>query len=258
MNATLEPTQKVVGREQWLAARTALLAEERELTHRRDDLARRRRELPWVRVGMDYLFETPVGHKSLGELFDGRKQLVVYHFMLGPDWPEGCPSCSMAADGFDGVALHLAQRDVTFMAVSRAPLAQIEAFKRRMGWGFTWASSNGNDFNHDYGVSFTKDELARGGVNYNFGTTGFPAEEAPGVSVFVKDTDGSVYHTYSAYARGLEPLLGVYFLLDMVPNGRAEEGLPFPMAWVRHHDKYGAPSHGNGAGCGCGANGGRS
>jgi predicted dithiol-disulfide oxidoreductase (DUF899 family) len=250
MNATMESKPKVVTREQWLGARRALLAEEKELTRRRDELARRRRELPWVKVDEKYLFDTPAGKRTLAELFEGRSQLVVYHFMLGPDWPEGCQSCSMAADGFDATALHLAQRDVTFAAVSRAPLPQIEAFRQRMGWRFNWASSHGNDFNRDYGVTFTKDELA-GSAPYNYGTMRFPVEEAPGVSVFYKDDNGDVYHTYSAYARGLEPLLGVYFLLDMVPAGRDEAGLPFPMAWVRHHDRYEAGSRGNGAACGC-------
>lgn len=257
MNATTEPKHKVVSREQWLTSRRALLAEEKDLTRRRDELARRRREMPWVKVDERYVFDTPNGKRSLADLFEGRSQLVIYHFMLGPDWPEGCPSCSMAADGFDATALHLAQRGVTFMAVSRAPLPQIEAFRRRMGWRFDWASSHGNDFNRDYGVTFTNDELA-GGAPYNYGTMRFPAEEAPGVSVFYKDANGEVYHTYSAYARGLEPLLGVYSLLDMVPNGRDEDALAFPMAWVRHHDRYESAPRGNGAACGCGNNGGRS
>ena len=252
MNATLELKHRVVMREQWLAARKAHLAEEKDLTRRRDDLARRRRELPWVRVDERYVFDTPAGPRTLADLFDGRSQLVVYHFMLGPDWPEGCPSCSMAADGFDATALHLAQRDVTFAAVSRAPLPQIEAFRKRMGWRFNWASSHDNDFNRDYGVTFTKEELA-GTAPYNYGTMPFPAEEAPGISIFYRDGDGDVFHTYSTYARGLEPLLGVYFLLDLVPNGRAEDGLPFPMAWVRHHDRYAKAAGGNGAACGCGS-----
>lgn len=173
--------------------------------------------------------------------------------MMGPEWPEGCPSCSMAADGFDASALHLAQRDVTFIAVSRAPLSEIQAFKRRMGWRFAWVSAHGNDFNRDYHVSFTKDELASSDVYYNYGRGGFPVEEAPGASVFYKDKSGDVYHTYSTYARGLEPLLGAYFILDLVSQGRDEEGLPATMAWVRHHDRYGAGA----SACGCEASRGR-
>ncbi|HKQ86178.1 MAG TPA: DUF899 family protein, partial [Candidatus Acidoferrales bacterium] len=181
----------------------------------------------------------PTGKKSLADLFEGRSQLFVYHFMFGPDWKEGCPSCSMVADGFDGVNVHLAQRDVTLTAISRAPLAQVEAFKKRMGWRFNWVSSFGSDFNRDFRVTFTKDDLAQGKV-YNFGTSGFAAEEAPGLSVFAK-RGSDVFHTYSSYGRGLDELLGVYFMLDRVPKGRNEEGIvPYPMAWVRHHDRYDA------------------
>jgi predicted dithiol-disulfide oxidoreductase (DUF899 family) len=251
MGATSIADHEVVSREQWLAARKALLAAEKAHTRQHDELARRRRELPWVKVETNYVFDTPAGPKTLADLFAGRSQLVVYHFMLGPGWPEGCPSCSMAADGFDATALHLAQRDVTFIAVSRAPLSEIDAFKRRMGWRFTWASSSRNTFNRDYHVSFTKDEIESGAASYNYGSMNFPVSEAPGASVFYRNAAGEVFHTYSAYGRGLEPLLGVYTLLDVVPKGRDEDGLKHPMAWVRHHDRYEAAKSEQSA-CGCG------
>jgi predicted dithiol-disulfide oxidoreductase (DUF899 family) len=247
----MEP--KIVSRDEWLAARKAHLEEEKALTRQRDQLARRRRELPWVRVETNYVFDTPAGKRTLAELFDGRSQLVIYHFMLGPGWPAGCPSCSMAADGFDSTALHLAQRDVTFAAVSRAPINEIEAFRHRMGWGFTWVSSHDNSFNRDFHVSFTKDELAAGKVEYNFGRNEFPAEEAPGASVFYANERGEIFHTYSTYARGLEPLLGVYYLLDLVPKGRDELALAHPMAWVKHHDRYASADVSTNHTCGCGA-----
>jgi predicted dithiol-disulfide oxidoreductase (DUF899 family) len=229
---------RIVSETEWLAARKAHLAKEKEFTRVRDELSRQRRELPWVKVDKTYVFDGPRGKETLAELFDGRSQLLVYHFMLGPGWEEGCKSCSLLADHFDGAAVHIAHRDVTFLAVSRAPLPQIEAFKRRMGWGFKWVSSFGSDFNHDYHVSFSKDEMAQGKVFYNYATSEFPSEEAPGASVFYKDADGQVFHTYSAYARGLDILIGAYNYLDLVPKGRDEEALPFTMAWVRHHDRY--------------------
>jgi len=222
----------------WLTARKALLAKEKELTHLRDVLAAERQALPWVRVEKNYLFDTSAGKRSLADLFDGSSQLAVYHFMFGPEWPEGCSSCSMVSDGFDGVLPHLLQRDVTFTAISRAPLPKIESFKSRMGWRFPWASSSGNTFNQDFRVSFTTEELASGKI-YKYATVGFPREEAPGFSVFAKDPSGNVYHTYSTFGRGLEELLGVYYFLDRVPNGRNEADVkPHPMGWVRHHDKY--------------------
>src|SRR6187402_2959477 len=187
----------VVSRDQWLAQRQALLAREREFTHRRDQLAAERRALPWVRVDKNYVFDTPEGRRTLAELFAGRRQLVVQHFMLGPGWEEGCPSCSYMADHTDGMTAHLEQRDVTFVAISRAPLAEIERFKRRMGWRFTWASSNGTDFNFDYGVSFTPEEQARNEVTYNFAKGPYEHDELPGISVFIKDDKGEVFHTYS-------------------------------------------------------------
>lgn len=183
-----------------------------------------------------YVFDGPDGKQSLADLFDGRGQLIVYHFMLGPGWKEGCPSCSLLADHFDGAAIHLAQRDVTLVAVSRAPLAEIQAYHKRMGWKFKWVSSFGTDFNHDFHVSFTPQEMA-GEVDYNYAKGKFPSEEAPGLSAFIK-SQGDVFHTYSAYARGLDILVGAYNFLDLAPKGRDEDGLPWTMAWVRRHDEY--------------------
>jgi predicted dithiol-disulfide oxidoreductase (DUF899 family) len=230
---------RIVSRDEWLAARKQFLSKEKELTRLRDRLSAARRELPWVKVDKPYLFEGPNGKETLAELFEGRSQLVVYHFMFGPGWEQGCPSCSWAADNIDGNVVHLNARDVTPVVVSRAPLPQIKAFQKRMGWRFKWVSSYGNDFNYDYHVSFTAEEIAQGDVYYNYGPNGFPSEEAPGISVFCKNGSGDVFHTYSAYARGAEPLLGAYYVLDAVPKGRDEAGLPFTMAWVRHHDRYG-------------------
>jgi predicted dithiol-disulfide oxidoreductase (DUF899 family) len=227
---------KIVSQNEWLAARKRLLAREKQLTHERDAIAAERRELPWVKVDEPYLFDTPSGKRSLAELFADKSQLIVYHFMFAPDWQEGCPSCSFISDHTDATLPHLAQRDVAFVAISRAPLAKIEAFKNRMGWTFNWVSSYGNDFNHDYGVSFTKEEQSRNDI-YNFGTSGHPSEEAPGFSVFAKKGN-DVFHTYSTYGRGVEVGMHTYTYLDLTPKGRDEEGLYFPMAWVRHHDRY--------------------
>jgi predicted dithiol-disulfide oxidoreductase (DUF899 family) len=229
---------KVVSSAEWLAARKGLLAKEKELTRLKDDLSRQRRELPWERVEKKYVFDGPNGKESLADLFGGRSQLVVYHFMFGPGWEQGCQSCSLIADHFDGMLVHLANRDVTLMAVSRATLPEIEAFKERMGWGFKWVSSNANDFNWDYHVSFTKDEVAKGKMYYNYAESTFPSEEGPGVSVFYKDEQGEIFHTYSTFARGGDILIGAYNFIDMTPKGRNEEGLSYPMAWVRHHDRY--------------------
>jgi predicted dithiol-disulfide oxidoreductase (DUF899 family) len=229
---------KVVSRAEWLAARKAHLAQEKKFSKARDELARQRRELPWVKVEKQFVFDAPGGKESLSDLFAGRNQLIVYHFMFGPGWEQGCPSCSLLADHFDGAVVHLAQRDVTFLAVSRAPLPQIEAFKKRMGWKFKWVSSFENDFNRDYHVSFTKDEMDKGEVYYNYALTKFPSEEAPGASVFAKDAGGTIFHTYSTYGRGLDILIGAYNYLDLVPKGRDEDALPWSMAWVRHHDRY--------------------
>jgi predicted dithiol-disulfide oxidoreductase (DUF899 family) len=229
----------IVSQEKWLQRRKELLSKEKELTRLRDRLNAERRELPWVRVEKNYVFDAPGGKVSLKELFAGTSQLVIYHFMFGPDWNEGCPSCSFVSDHIDGALPHLAARDATMVMVSRAPLAKIEAFKKRMGWRFTWVSSYGSDFNPDFRVSFTKDEMAQGKVNYNYTMQEFPSEEAPGISVFYKDAGGDVFHTYSSYGRGLEQLVGTYMILDLVPKGRDEDELGFTMEWVRHHDRYG-------------------
>ncbi|MGI9007261.1 MAG: DUF899 domain-containing protein [Streptosporangiaceae bacterium] len=242
--------------DEWLAARLELLEAEKELTRRSDELARRRQELPWVRVDQDYRFETDEGAASLADLFAGRSQLLVYHFMFGPDYTAGCPSCSAIADGFNGSAVHLAHHDVTLCAVSRAPLTKLQAYKRRMGWTFGWASSYGSDFNYHFGVAHTKQEWEAGAVAYNFGAQDLrPAadqetssnafsqslvgtdwktfrQEGPGVSAFVRQ-DGEVFHTYSAYARGLDGLWGMYQWLDRAPLGRNEHGF-----WWRRHDEY--------------------
>ncbi len=233
---------RIVSREAWVAARKALLVKEKELTRSRDRLSAERRELPWVAVEKDYVFDGPAGKETLADLFGGRSQLLVYHFMFGPGWAEGCPSCSILADHIDGSTVHLAARDVTLLAVSRAPLAEIEPFRRRMGWRFKWVSSYGSDFNYDFHVSFTPDEMTSGKVHYNYQEGPFPSEEAPGASAFCKGADGNLFHTYSTYARGLEPLMGVYNYLDIAPKGRDEADLPWTMAWVRHHDRY-EPGH---------------
>ena len=230
---------RIASREEWLAARRQLLIEEKELTRRRDEVSRRRRELPWVRVEKTYVFEGPDGKETLADLFDGRSQLIVNHFMFAPEWAEGCPSCSFRADHLDGAVVHLAHRDATLVSVSRAPLAQIDAFKRRMGWRFKWVSSFGSDFNSDFGVSFTKDDLAKGPTTYNYRVRQPQSEgEAPGTSVFYKDAAGDVFHTYSTFARGDEMTIGTYMYLDLAPKGRDEDGLAFTMSWLRHHDRY--------------------
>jgi predicted dithiol-disulfide oxidoreductase (DUF899 family) len=225
---------KIVSRDEWLAARKELLVKEKQLTRQRDAISAERRALPWVKVDKQYVFDGPNGKQTLADLFDGSSQLLVYHFMFGPEWKEGCPSCSFAMDHTDGMLVHLAQRDVTFTAISRAPFDKIETFKKRMGWRFKWLSSNGSDFNLDYHVSFPTGEK----VYYNFEMTDFPSAEGPGISVFYKDRSGQIFHTYSAYARGAEILMGTYHCLDLVPKGRDEDALPFSMAWVRHHDRY--------------------
>ncbi|TKC87995.1 DUF899 domain-containing protein [Trinickia terrae] len=253
----MKTTHTTGTRDEWLAARLDLLKAEKELTRRGDELARQRQALPWVRVEKDYRFETEDGGASLADLFKGRSQLLVYHFMFGPDYKAGCPSCSSIADGFDGFVIHLANHDVTLMAVSRAPLAKLQAYKQRMGWGFPWASSVGSDFNFDFNVSFTEEQQRAGSVEYNFrrgghamdltpppapvvefaATCGTDAEtyrrDRPGMSTFVLE-DGEVYHTYSTYARGLDGLWGMYQWLDRAPKGRNETGI-----WWQRHDEYG-------------------
>jgi len=238
--STIE-NQKVVSRAEWLAARKTLLAKEKELTRSRDELSRQRRELPWVKVEKPYSFNGPNGKETLSDLFGGRSQLIIYHFMFGPGWGEGCVGCSFLCDHVDGALLHLLQHDVSFVAVSRAPLAEIEAFKKRMGWNFKWVSSLESDFNYDYQVSFSKDEIARGKVYYNFEMQDLPSEEMSGTSVFYKDADGQIFHTYSSYARSGENFLGTYHFLDLTPKGRNETGPRHDMTdWVRHHDRYDA------------------
>ena len=228
----------VASRNRWVAERKTLLAREKELTRLRDQIARERRALPWVRIEKNYVFDGPEGRRTLAELFEGRRQLLVQHFMFGPGWEQGCPSCSFMADHTDGMNVHLAHRDVTLVAISRAPLAEIERFRQRMGWQFKWVSSHGSDFNHDFGVSFTPEETAKGEVHYNYGMWPFPHEELPGISVFYKDDAGNVFHTYSTYGRGVEVMMGTYNLLDLTPKGRDEDNLSHTMEWVRHHDRY--------------------
>jgi predicted dithiol-disulfide oxidoreductase (DUF899 family) len=230
---------KIVSREEWLDKRKALLAQEKEFTHLRDKLSAVRRALPWVKVEKSYVFDTTDGKQTLGDLFSGRNQLVVDHFMLGPGWKEGCIGCSFGADHIDGSLVHLEHHDVSVVAVSRAPLAEIEAYKKRMGWRFKWVSSYGNDFNFDYQVSFRDSDLAKGRVFYNFAETDAGISELPGLSVFAKNDTGDIFHTYSSYARGTEELLTTYMLLDMTPMGRNETGPHHNlMDWVRRHDEY--------------------
>lgn len=238
MSAVMPSAPRVVSREQWTAERVAFLAREKELTHLQDAIAQERRALPWVRMDKPYAFDTREGRRTLGELFGHQKQLVVQHFMLAPGWEAGCPSCSYMADHTEGMLPHLAERGVAFVAVSRAPIAEIERFRRRMGWNFAWVSSHGSEFNHDFRVSFTPQERAAGTVAYNYGTLPFAPEEMPGISAFCKDEAGAVFHTYSTFGRGVEAMMGTYRLLDLTAQGRHEEGLEHPMAWVKHHDKY--------------------
>ena len=223
--------------EQWLAARLELLAAEKEFTRQRDALTRRRMAMPWERVEKSYSFEGPDGARSLADLFDGRSQLIVYHFMFAPDWNEACKSCSFWADNFNGIPVHLGHRDVTFTAVSLAPLAKIEAYKKRMGWSFPWVSSHGSDFNFDYQASFTPDQIAAG-TYYNYQVQPNKVSEQVGISVFARNERGELFHTYSCYSRGVDMLNGAYHYLDLVPKGRDEDGLEFAMGWLRRHDQY--------------------
>ena len=226
-----------VSRENWLAARLALLEQEKALTRQRDEVSAARRALPRVKVEEDYQFQSEKGEETLADLFDGRSQLIVQHFMFGADWNEGCKACSLMAENYDGVLLHLKQRDVSLVATSRAPLDKLLAFRDRMGWGFKWVSSLGSDFNADFDVGFTSAQIEEE-VYYNYHKTKFPMTEAPGMSVFARDSDSVVYHTYSCYGRGLDPLMGTYQYLDLVPKGRDEDNLSYGMEWVRHHDNY--------------------
>jgi predicted dithiol-disulfide oxidoreductase (DUF899 family) len=242
---TLEPKtetsevnpSKVVSEAEWLVARKDLLTREKELTRLRDEVSGHRRELPWVKIEREYVFDGPNGRETLADLFEGRSQLIVYHFMLGPGWKECCKSCSYLADHFDGANWHLPHRDVTFVVVSRASLPEIQSYQNRMGWRFKWLSSHGTDFNFDYHVSFTKEDEEKGTAYYNYTTQEFVSDELPGLSVFYKDENGDVFHTYSTYGRGLDILVGAYNLLDLVPKGR-DENPDATMDWVRRHDEY--------------------
>jgi predicted dithiol-disulfide oxidoreductase (DUF899 family) len=231
------PDHQIVTHEEWIAARRRFLSKEKELTRLRDELSRERRELPWERVEKEYVFAGENGEETLAELFGNRSQLIVYHFMYAPDWEIGCRSCSFWADNFNGIIAHLGQRDVSMVAVSRAPLQKLQTQARQLGWTFKWVSSFGSDFNFDYGVSFSAETLARGEALYNYATQKMKSTELPGISVFFKD-DGQVFHTYSTYSRGLDMLNTAYHYLDIAPKGRDEDGLPFPMSWVRHRIAY--------------------
>ena len=229
---------RVVSHAEWIEARKAFLAEEKEFTRARDALSARRRELPWERVEKNYVFDGAAGKESLSDLFAGKSQLIVYHFMFGPDWDAGCKSCSFWADNFNGIAVHLAHRDVGFVAISRAPLPKLAAYEKRMGWSFKWLSSFGSHFNFDYFVSFTPDEMQNGTGFFNYERTKPPVDEMVGISVFAKNEQGEIFHTYSTYSRGVDMMNGAYHYLDLTPKGRDEDALPFTQSWVRRHDEY--------------------
>ena len=231
-------SHKITSHAEWIAARKELLAREKEFTRQRDELSRQRRELPWVKVEKNYIFDGPDGKVTIADLFDGRSQLIVYHFMFDPEWSQGCKSCSFLADHYNPAIAHLNHRDVSMVTISRAPIEKLLAFRERMGWTFKWVSSFDNDFNRDFHVTFTEEEQSRGTANYNYEVKPFPVPEAPGISVFFKDEAGNIFHTYSSYARGLDIFIGAYNLLDIVPKGRDEDGIPI-MSWLRHHDRYG-------------------
>jgi predicted dithiol-disulfide oxidoreductase (DUF899 family) len=228
---------KIVSHDEWIAARQRFLVKEKEFTHLRDELSRERRELPWEHVTKEYVFESGKGRETLADLFGKHSQLIVYHFMYGPDWEIGCKSCSFWADNFNGIVPHLAARDASLVAVSRAPLAKLEAQARRFGWTFKWVSSLGNDFNFDYNVSFSPETLARGEARYNYTAQKLSSTEMPGISAFFRDGN-HIYHSYSTYGRGLDMLNAAYHYLDIAPKGRDEAGLAFPMEWVRHRVAY--------------------
>ncbi|MFW2440612.1 MAG: DUF899 domain-containing protein [Arenicellales bacterium] len=229
-------THSIVSRRKWIEARKKLLAKEKEFTRLRDQLSAERRELPWVKVEKEYIFDGIEGKQSLSDLFNGKNQLMIYHFMLGPEWEEGCPSCSFWADNFNGIDIHLAHRDISFLAISRAEIKKIEAYKKRMGWNFKWVSSRNNDFNNDYCVSFTPEEKEMNEITYNYLTQPYFMDELAGVSVFIKSEENNIYHTYSTYSRGLDILNGAYNYIDLSPKGRDEkDGI---MKWLRRHDQY--------------------
>lgn len=238
MPSTAKLGHEVVSKDEWLRVHREFLDREKELTRLSDELGRQRRALPWTPVEKEYVFDGPQGQANLAELFAGRSQLATYHFMFGPDWVEGCPGCSYVTDHINGISAHLRARDVSLVLISRAPREKLVAFEQRMGWGLPWFSSGGCDFNRDFGVAFSKEEVASGANLYNFGTSAPHAEENPGLSFFYKDSSGALLHTYSTFGRGLEALLGTYAILDRAPQGRDEDSLPSPMSWVRHHDKY--------------------
>ena len=227
---------KIASREEWLKARTSLLAAEKEFTHQRDALSAKRRAMPWVKIDKDYVFDAPTGPVKLSDLFAGRSQLVVYHFMFAPEAEIGCKSCSFWADHFDGAIPHLNARDTSFVAISRGPIEKLQRQAKRLGWKFPWVSSGGNTFNYDFAVSFEPD--ANGEALYNYEKQKVPFKDLQGVSIFVKDADGAIYHAYSTYGRGQDILNGAYNILDMTPKGRDEDELPYPMAWVKLHDEY--------------------
>ena len=233
-------THTVVSPEQWTLARRALLVKEKAFLQLRDQLSQARRDLPWERVDASYVFEGEHGPETFASLFGNHSQLIVYHFMFAPEWEAGCKSCSFWADSFNGTIAHLAQRDVAFVAVSRAPYPKLTAFARRLGWQFKWVSSADSEFNYDYRVSFRAGDVKDGNARYNDAPYAGSMTDLPGLSVFAKDADGTLFHTYSTYARGLDPLNAAYQLLDLVPKGRDEAGLPHPMAWVQFHDSYSA------------------
>lgn len=228
----------VVSHDQWIAERRKLLAREKEFTRQRDELSAARRALPWEQIGKRYVFLGPNGEETLADLFAGRHQLIVYHFMFGPDWEAGCPACSFWADNFDRIVVHLNHRDISLVAISRAPVEKLRAYRARMGWTFKWLSSLHSDFNWDYQVSFAPEELERGEAPYNYTKGPFPSEEAPGISVFYRDDSGTIFHTYSCFSRGLDMLNVAYHYMDLAPKGRDEEGLDFTMAWLRRRDEY--------------------
>lgn len=234
-------THPIVSQAEWLDARKRFLAEEKAFTQARDRLNAARRALPWVQVEKSYAFDTPSGKASLADLFDGRSQLIVQHFMFAPDWNDGCKSCSFWADGYDGFVVHLRQRDTNFVAVSRAPLTKLRAYAKRLGWTFPWVSSGDGDFSYDFDVSFHQDGNGPKDVTYNFAAMKSGMTDLPGASVFYRDSDGAIFHTYSCYARGLDMLNAAYHYLDLTPKGRDEDGLPYPMDWVRIHDRYEQP-----------------
>ena len=252
MNMITTP-HPVVTRDDWLVQRRELLEREKALTRQRDQIARDRRALPWVRIDKAYVFDTRAGRRTLSELFDGRRQLMIQHFMFAPGWEQGCKSCSFMADHLAGAQIHLEQRDLTVVLVSRAPLADLERFRRRMGWPFKWASSHDSDFNRDFAVSFPPESRVGGEVDYNYRRTAFPQDEAPGISFFFRNDAGEVFHTYSTFGRGVEAMMMTYDMLDMAPQGRGEDQDAHGMQWVRHHDRYDAtPADAPASAC-CGA-----